>query len=114
MVTNFGKFYVAFNSPIYMNGDLKQVKNTKHEYFGKWRIATDMHYNPLLDHPKYAEYMDYETAYQILKDLGFVELKEGFDRYDLNDLKEIKSQLSAEWVELTNGGFEVEGMKIRL
>ena len=67
---------------------------------GAVSIKTDMHYAPVLEHPAYDQNMSLPLAMGLLLTRGFIEVSEGFDPYDLDDLLNYRDQIPADWLEL--------------
>lgn len=93
--TTFAHFKIFYNNPITVLAYLKEGKNGI-------SLHTDMQFNPLHEHVLYSENMTESDARQIMKDLNFIEVKDGFDSHDVDHLREIKSQLPAAWIENHN------------
>lgn len=103
-------FKGAPNPSVLMQLEIRVVGNRESDYYGLCRIYMDSHYNPILneiDRINMARMITTEEAEQILKNFNCIQVKEGFDQYNIDDMKEIKDQLPVEWI---NGYNERESM----
>jgi hypothetical protein len=105
----FAKFRMFYNHPIVIKAELRKVTNSNNKNFGLVHIWTDLNFNPISDHPDYADYLAEETAIKILLDLEFVSIKEGFDHHNIEDLREVKNQIPTEWIESYNSWTQYKG-----
>lgn len=98
---NFVIPFLFKNAPreaVMLQGELREVKNTKSDDFGKFRIYTDSHYEPL----NFQECLSFEDAKQAVEKAGGIWTKQDFNTLSIDDLREIKSQLSDDWVNSFN------------
>lgn len=98
----YGLFLTMSDKAYMVTAELREVKNANHENFGKFRIFTDMQYNPLFDVTKDKDFYTFEEAEKILKSLNFIKLRDDFNYYNIEHLREIKNQLSEKWIENYN------------
>ena len=94
------KFVITFffkgvpRESVMLQGELRFVKNNKSEDFGKVRVYTDSHFEPL----NFQDCISIDEAKNAVEQNGGIWTKENFDVLNIDDLREIKSQLSEEWI----------------
>jgi hypothetical protein len=91
-------FKGAPRESVMLQGELRIVKNKKSEGFGKVRVYTDSHFEPL----NFEDCISLEDAKKAVQQNGGIWVKENFDILNVEDLREIKSQLSEDWVKSFN------------
>lgn len=90
------------NKAYFVVSEIRYVINKNQKEFGNVSIFIDMQYNPLLEDADYSRYMKIEEAERLLKNHGFIKVSDDFDKYDIESLKKIKSQLPEKWIENYN------------
>lgn len=85
---------------VMLKGELRRVRNPKSENYGKVSVYTDSHFEPLN-----VDYMDEFAAKLLVEANGGIWVKEDFDTLNVEDLKQIKSSLSKEWIDAFNSHY---------
>jgi len=86
-------FESAPRSSVMLQGEVRTIKNENHPDFGKVSIYTDSHFNPLN-----VGKMDFDSAKKLVVCNGGIWVKQGFDILNVDHLREIKSELSEDWI----------------
>lgn len=96
------------NRAIIIEAKLEMATKPKHESFGKVKVVTESHYEPLHILVN-DQYIWANEATDVLTKLGFIEVDLEFDKYDIKHLQSIKSKLSEQWIENYNKWANYEG-----
>lgn len=91
-------FKNAPREAVMLQGELRFIRNEKSEDFGKVSVYTDSHFEPL----NFQDCISLEEAKEAVEKNGGIWTKENFDTLNLDDLREIKSQLSEKWISSFN------------
>lgn len=83
---------------VMLQGEIRIVTNPDEPTYGKVRIYTDSMYAPLAN----KGYVSYGEAVELIESQKAIWVKENFDQYDINDLKEIKAHLPTKWIDAYN------------
>lgn len=92
-------FKGAPNSSVRIEIELRVVKNQNHKDFGKVGIYSDSFYEPIYNFNTNKGKVTIKEAIAFVERLGAIAVKDDFDFYSIDDLKEIKQSLSKEWIE---------------
>ncbi len=87
-------FKNAPRESVMIQGEIRFVKRDGHKDFGKVNVYTDSQYEPL----NFQNAISVEDAKKAVEENGGIWTKENFDTLSIDDLREIKSQLSEEWI----------------
>lgn len=88
-MTNFIIPITFANVPAFITGSISEVKNPNRQNYGKFKIYTDSHYEPL----NFDSYFTESEVRSIIEANKGIFVKENFDTYSFEDIKEIKSAL---------------------
>lgn len=94
-------YYGAPSSPTMMILETETVRNITDEHYGKCSVYMSSHYNPLIDAINQIDstgYITIEQAEGVLKSFKCIHVKEDFNQYNIDDLKEIKHLLPKKWI----------------
>lgn len=94
-------FKGAPRESVMIKGELRFVKNPDHIAYGSVVIYTDSHFEPL----NIQGYSSESAAKRLIEENGGLWVKQDFDDVSIEDLKEIKSQLSEEWIKGFNNWY---------
>lgn len=90
-MTNFIIPISFSNRSIFVTGRISEIKNQNQKNYGKYMIFTDSHYEPLNLQDCYTE----SEAKSIIQENKGIFVKDDFDTYSVEDIKEIKSSLDS-------------------